>query len=135
MLLTPGQNVRVKPHTIYQHLSKGAVIDPPVERQHNGYLHATITAILDDGFGGEIVEVETPGGHVDLVAPEHVEVLLEWQWESLGFLAKLFKMDVSTLSRHAGDRLDARRSGKTWLSTRRAVREYLAGDGRRKENR
>ena len=75
MLLTSGQSVKVKPHKFYQALSGSAVIDPPVERQHNGYRQATITGIFDDGFGGEIIEVETPGGHVDLVAPEHVEVL------------------------------------------------------------
>lgn len=134
-MLTIGQGVKVEPHKTFQNLSQGAVISPPIERRHNGYRHAFITNIFVGDEHTDIIEVETPGGHVDLVAPEHVHVLLKWQWESLGFLAELFKMDVSTLSRHAGKKLDARKSGKTWLSTRQAVENYLALDGRRKENR
>lgn len=56
--------------------------------------------------------------------------------ESLPLLARLYKMDYSGLRRQASEgNLDARQSGKTWLSSRRAVEKYLASDGRRKENR
>ena len=56
--------------------------------------------------------------------------------ESLPHLATLYKMDDSGLRRAArAGNLDARKSSKTWFSTRRAVEKYLAGDKRRKENR
>ena len=74
-MFSVGDTVRVARHTAWQSLSKGTVIDPPIERFHNGFKQAVITAILDDGFDGDIIEVETPGGHVDLVPPSPVSLL------------------------------------------------------------
>lgn len=53
--------------------------------------------------------------------------MIEERSESLGFLAELFEVKYNTLARAAkAGRLTARQSGKVWLSSRAAVKEYLA---------
>lgn len=70
-MLKIGQLVKVVPHKFYQHLSKGAVIEPPKERQHRGLHKATVVGLYNEGA----VEVETNGGHCDIVSEQYVEAL------------------------------------------------------------
>ena len=70
-----GNIVKVRPHETYQNVKQGAVVSPPILRRNNGYRAAQVTALFDDGLGGTIVEVETAGGHVDLVAEKYVAVV------------------------------------------------------------
>ena len=65
-----GDTVRVKPHTVWRHLSKGAVVNPPKTRRHNGYRKATVTGFSD---GGQ-VEVEVNGAY-DYVPARSLELL------------------------------------------------------------
>lgn len=75
-VLKKGTRVRVKPHTKYQHLSKGAVISPPKERQHNGYHEATVQEYLqDDAAQEQMVVVHTPSGLEDIVPESAIEKL------------------------------------------------------------
>jgi len=65
-----GDMVRVLPHLIYQHLTDKGVVDPPIERQHNGYSRALVTGLLDE----RCVEVQI-GGLYDYIPQEHIEKL------------------------------------------------------------
>lgn len=77
MLFEPGTKVRVMPHKTYQTLSKGTVIDPPKERQHNGYRVAAVAYYPeDDATDDPLVVVRTPGGNEDVV-PENALIPAE----------------------------------------------------------
>lgn len=47
-----GDKVRVKAHTAYQHLSQGAVIDPMIEHDVQGF-ETTVTSIEGSGLYDE----------------------------------------------------------------------------------
>ena len=74
MSIEVGSFVRVKPHTTYQHLSGGAIINPPKEHQHNGYHRVEVLSLDDDPVYGTVVEVSV-SGMVDYVPLETCEVV------------------------------------------------------------
>lgn len=53
-----GDYVQVAPHTTYGDLRRGAVHSIMHTHLHNGYHRVRVHCLLDDGFGGTIVEVE-----------------------------------------------------------------------------
>lgn len=118
----------------------------PVEFENGGLLDSKV--FFCDGIQAGDFFIAQAEGHMEMLEVddwcEECAGLLIWtendnlatREESLSFLAKLYKMDVSGLRRQARKgNLDARQSHKTWLSTRLAVENYLTSDGRRKENR
>lgn len=95
MSISVGSLVRVNPHTIYQHLSGGAVISPPKQYQHNGYREVEVLSIENNPVHGAVVEVAV-GGMVDYV-PLEACVDLEADYE-----AKIAREERESLSNPDG---------------------------------
>lgn len=71
IMISIGDTVTVKPHTTYQSLSKGTVIDPPKQHRHNGYRKAIVTSLLNDEIGG--VEIQVTASDYDIVPESTVQ--------------------------------------------------------------
>lgn len=76
--LGKGDKVRVLPHTSYQHLSKGTVIDPMIEHEMSGYettVRAIYKDVMEDEHGNAVTEYEIEVATGEIFSPEQIELI------------------------------------------------------------
>lgn len=77
-MYTKGAVIEVKPRTTYQHLSQGAVIDPPIPHDRAGFkttIRDVYQDVMEDEAGREVIQITIECANGELVDPADVTLL------------------------------------------------------------
>lgn len=70
-----GQEIEVKPRTVYQHLSNGTVINPMLAHDLDGYkttIRDIFQDVMEDEHGNEVIEITIETATGELIKPSDI---------------------------------------------------------------